>query len=441
MSHVPALNKTRILNIYNTAPPQGGRNRAIEEVRDSVNNTEVFNEYFPQLGGDADPAGVFTSAATLSNAIDVYNAYATSQDHTPPGGPPTGDNLFKVFETGDISLVEKQTVTSGLWQGGTATATTFYTASLLGATSASHIEIYKNDINSDSSAQVQFSVGYAHYGGSGSIGNTTKTTAGNRETAALYRQFANLLLPSGTSKFTFKNASTTSDDFYFVVFNRAAMREKIDPGNWELWLSGSNNFSTVTKLIDDSGATINPEVNVAGRVYNVVSGSIASGTAVVKTPAASEPAALGAAGLFYPDLGVVLLNPLWVKNADSGSTTLAPGGSTDTFDNDGRKLFNAISGSKYFAARREEQIDSKSYFCRALNTEYNFSANPTYETNDAQGNPGAFTVASFQGNPKSYITQVGLYDSGNNLIAVAKLSQPILKSFSREAVVKVKLDY
>lgn len=438
MAHVIALNKTQILNIYNSAPPAGGIAAAIRRVQELVNDPLVFEQYFPQIGGDGE--GAFSSAATLSNAIDVYNAYATS-DHsgTTTTTTTSGDNLFKVFQTGDISLVEKQTVTSGLWQGGAGTATTFYTASLLGATSASHIEVYKNDINSDSSAQVQFSVGYAHYNGSGSIGNTTKTTAGNRETAALYRQFANLLLPSGTSKFTFKNASTTSDDFYFVVFNRAAMREKIDPGNWELWLSGSN--ARPTKLIDDSGATTNPDVNVAGRVYNVVSGSIASGTAVVNTPAASEPAALGAAGLFYPDLGVVLLNPLWVKNSASGSTTLAPGGSTNTFDNDGRKLFNAIRSGSYFAARREEQIDSKSYFCRALNTEYNFSANPTYETNDAQGNPGAFTVASFQGNPKSYITQVGLYDSGDNLIAVAKLSQPILKSFSREAVVKVKLDY
>jgi hypothetical protein len=43
--------------------------------------------------------------------------------------------------------------------------------------------------------------------------------------------------------------------------------------------------------------------------------------------------------------------------------------------------------------------------------------------------------------PKVYITSIGLYDDSNNLVAVAKLSKPIQKSFDREVVVKVKLDY
>jgi hypothetical protein len=43
--------------------------------------------------------------------------------------------------------------------------------------------------------------------------------------------------------------------------------------------------------------------------------------------------------------------------------------------------------------------------------------------------------------PKVYLTTVGLYDDFQNLLAVAKLSQPIEKSFDREVVVKVKLDY
>ena len=64
---------------------------------------------------------------------------------------------------------------------------------------------------------------------------------------ANYRQFANVLLPPSTEKFTFTSAPSASEEFYFVAFNRARMREKIDPGNWELRL-GSHKF------IDDSGA-------------------------------------------------------------------------------------------------------------------------------------------------------------------------------------------
>ena len=46
-----------------------------------------------------------------------------------------------------------------------------------------------------------------------------------------------------------------------------------------------------------------------------------------------------------------------------------------------------------------------------------------------------------QNDPKVYVTTVGLYNDNNELLAVAKLSKPLLKSFSREAIIKVKLDF
>ena len=91
----------------------------------------------------------------------------------------------------------------------------------------------------------------------------------------------------------------------------------------------------------------------------------------------------------------------------------------------------------YFQARREEVISSQHYFCRVPNKEFNFSSNPTF-TSGSQGN---FTVPTFYRNPKSFITQVGLYNDNNELLAIAKLSKPLLKSYSREAIIKVKLDF
>ena len=46
-----------------------------------------------------------------------------------------------------------------------------------------------------------------------------------------------------------------------------------------------------------------------------------------------------------------------------------------------------------------------------------------------------------ESNPKVFITTVGLYSDSNELVAVAKLSQPISKDFSKEALIRVKLDY
>ena len=68
---------------------------------------------------------------------------------------------------------------------------------------------------------------------------------------------------------------------------------------------------------------------------------------------------------------------------------------------------------------------------------FNFSSNPTFSTSS----DGSFTIGTFFKNPKSYITQIGLYSDANELLAVAKLSKPLLKSFSREALIKIKLDF
>ena len=60
------------------------------------------------------------------------------------------------------------------------------------------------------------------------------------------------------------------------------------------------------RLIDDSGTTTNPESGIGGRVFNVVSGSISTGTSVIET----KPQIPGGYGLFYPDLGLIVLNPI-----------------------------------------------------------------------------------------------------------------------------------
>ena len=77
------------------------------------------------------------------------------------------------------------------------------------------------------------------------------------------------------------------------------------------------------------------------------------------------------------------------------------------------------------------------FFTRVKNAEYNFSNNPSYVT----GSDGDLGQSTFIGDPKTYITTVGLYNNDNELLAIAKLSKPILKSFSNEVLVKVKLDF
>ena len=337
---------------------------------------------------------------------------------------------FKLFNAeNDVVKNIKSTISSGIWSGGSGTLSAYYTQSAQSSSNgAYYYDIYKTSPATDSEAEIQFSITYGHVHGSGSLG-TVGAATGNRATAAIHAQLVNLLLGPNVDRFTYAG-DNTSDHFYAISLKRARMREKVDPGNWELHLDSGN--ANQVKLIDDSKATANPTSGIGGRVFNVVSGSIASGTAVTKTAAASQ--AGGGIGLFYPDTGLIVLNGNQVDSlvaditSDSGSNTL--GGNVPRF-------FDSIVQGAKFQARREERLSSTHFFCRAGNKEFNFSNNPTFFT----ASDGTFTQPTFFKDPKSYITTVGLFNDANELLAVAKLSQPVLKSYSREALIKVKLDF
>jgi hypothetical protein len=334
---------------------------------------------------------------------------------------------FKLFDTdNDVVKNIKSTISSGLWSGGVGTLTSFYTQSAQSASSGNYYsDVYKTDPASDSEAEIQFSITYGHINGSGSLG-TKGAATGNRASAAIHAQFVNMLLGPNVERFTYAG-DNTSDHFYAISFKRARMREKVDPGNWELQLSGS-----AMKLIDDSGATSNPSTGVGGRVFNVVSGSIASGTTSTKTAAKSQ--AGGGIGLFYPDVGLILLNGNQVDSLVGDITSVT---SSNTLGGNTQQFYISIINGAKFQARREERLSSTHFFCRAGNKEFNFSNNPTFFT----ASDGTFTQATFFKDPKTYITTVGLFNDSNELLAVAKLSQPVLKSYSREALIKVKLDF
>ena len=336
---------------------------------------------------------------------------------------------FKLFDaTNDVVKNIKSTISSGIWSGGSGTLAAYYTQSAQSSSLGDYYyDIYKTSPLTDSEAEVQFSITYGHLEGSGSLG-TVGAATGNRATAAIHAQLVNLLLGPNVDRFTYAG-DTSSKEFYAISLKRARMREKVDPGNWELWLDAGANL---VKLIDDSKATTNPSSGVGGRVFNVVSGSIQTGTAVTKTAAASQ--AGGGIGLFYPDVGLIVLNADQMDSLVADITTVT---TSNTVGANVPRFFDSIVQGAKFQARREERLSSTHFFCRAGNKEFNFSNNPTFFT----GSTGDFTNPTFFKDPKTYITTVGLYNNANELLAVAKLSQPVLKSYSREALIKVKLDF
>ena len=90
-----------------------------------------------------------------------------------------------------------------------------------------------------------------------------------------------------------------------------------------------------------------------------------------------------------------------------------------------------------YLARSAEIVSSAHYFLRLNNKEFNYSNNPSF----ASGSSGQLANADFENDPKVYVTTVGLYNDSNELLAVAKLSRPLEKSFSKEALLRVRLDF
>lgn len=395
----------------------------------------------PQLTQDQIDRLVEERAQSIANSI-VRAQAAQAQLARNSGRVYTRFNLAE-----DVIENQKSIVTRGLFSGQASMSLIF-----TGSTQTATQKQYYYECTDGSTSY--FSVAYGHRFGSGSDGDGTNNDSPTR---AIYSQYRLLLLEPGDTTFTFDatGANRSSDHIYVVNMNRSALKEKLDPGNWQLslaQLSGSffaNNVHTgsnvkisgskLITLIDDSGDTQESLKGNSGAVYNVVSGSIANGIHNSTAPHYY--------GLVYPDLGIIVLDANTLNlSASFNSVT----GSDINGDN-AFKLFTAISGafiqarSNYasnegfeaFNARNAETVTSTHYFVRVKNGEYNFSNNPTFTT----GSLGEFSQPTFIGDPRTYITTVGMYNDRQELLAVAKLSQAVQKSFEKEALIKVKLDF
>lgn len=345
---------------------------------------------------------------------------------------------------------ERVIETRGLWSNGTGELLTFFTSSLQSTSSREYYyEIWSSASLDCEDAQV-FSVAYGHYAGSGSLSQGGE--AGDTPSRAIYSQYRLICLDPNETLFTLGNStSETLYDFYAINFNRSKVGDKLDPGNFEICiaaLSGSGKVNSshtgsavqisgsnpvIIKLIDDSVDQSDSlgYNGIPSPVRNLVSGSLADG---VHNP--SNPHYYG---LVYADIGTVIISANSLNTSASFNTVT---GSNINGDNS-FKLFTSISGSATktfgFTARAVDVKQQDFYFVRISNNDYNYSTNPTYVNGSGTG---YLNNSRFANEPVTYITSIGLYDKpGGDLLAVAKLSQPLQKSFNSELSITVKLEY
>ena len=114
----------------------------------------------------------------------------------------------------------------------------------------------------------------------------------------------------------------------------------------------------------------------------------------------------------------------------------APLSTATSVQNNHLKLYNSIVAGNLFKLQSQETISSRYFFTRVKNGDFNYTTNPSII--DENGNLLYTTLIN---NPQTYVTTVGMYNDNNELLAVAKLSKPLTKDFTKEALIRIKLDY
>lgn len=341
---------------------------------------------------------------------------------------------FKRFESDDL-VISSDVVAAPLWSTQSPTLTTFFTSSQQPGSNSGqfYYNIYAEDVNlsANASADVQFAIAFAHKYGSGSL-LYNAAVDGKSPTSTIYGQYRTLVLGDEEKELVF--GDTAQDYFHVISIDRDRFKESLLPGSFNLNLTyiDKNANQNSLGLTDNSLDQTTQIYNDAGRVYQIVSGS--NGSSYSGTGYSANH---GSYGLFLPDIGTIILNTAALEATGTGAGGTGLGLETDLASNtqgdNNEYLFDALNS---IDLNSQETVPSQYIFTRIRNSEYNYSTNPSFITGS-----GDIRIDRMVNAPQTYITAVGMYNDNNELLAVAKLSKPLLKDFTKEALVRIKLDF
>jgi hypothetical protein len=303
---------------------------------------------------------------------------------------------------------------------------------------------YTNVYDTATTSSVQFAIAYGNAAGSGSLVYNLAVD-GYSPTSTIFGQWQDLVIGDENTNFTF--GAITSSEFYALTFERARYKDALFLGSLSLTLSGSGGQITLT---DNSAYVTSVQFTEAGRVFQLITGStgVRASITTPRNTADGYSANSGSYGWLLPDIGTILLNPKALgAPAVSGGIAFAYSGSATASAtpnvSPNQSLYSSLNlaltagSANDFYINAQESVTSDFIFVRPRSTEFNYSENPSF----ISGSTGEVLYPSFISNPQTYITTIGLYNDTNQLLAVAKLSRPLPKDFTKEALIRVKLDF
>ena len=241
-------------------------------------------------------------------------------------------------------------------------------------------------------------------------------------------QSGNLYLFDVSGSLNSATASSTIEDAIFINYSRLLTKDQIQPGYFSIQIGtgATASLASTSVTITDSHATSSDEITeyFGGQASYLKNGSGAN------------------VGQIFYDLGFVVLDADLVFT--SATTTLGFSGSAGTSSDDVVVSSSIQVYTEQFRRRiidlslqNTTEINSTIYFCRANANEFNFSSNPTYTDSNSKNR----TKTAQSDTPVTYITTVALADEVGDVLAVAKLSEPLQKDPSTEFTLRVRLDY
>jgi len=252
------------------------------------------------------------------------------------------------------------------------------------------------------------------------------------------------------------DTGTKIDEAYFLTFSRLLVKDEIKKGTFELKLginqdfdhggTGGGSVHNKRIIITDASSSNVYKVNSPAGEYGILyaTGSTANSGEVIHSTDYMP------CGLLYYQAGVAV-----ISGSVFGSYTLGNGllrgsqGPCELAANISGSGFNAITSSTIQTManglrnriynvqfNNTTELNSTIYFCRVNHNEFNYSTNPTYIS---ASQIVLKEVKSDQ--TTTFITTVGLYNANNELLAVAKTSEPLVKTPQDELTIRVRLDY
>ena len=279
-----------------------------------------------------------------------------------------------------------------------------------------------------------------------------------------YTQFAQVLLGFEDSNLNtvevFESDTDISDndnqmkEVFVIPFSRLVTKDQIKKGSFSITIGTGSHHSPFANLARDSRLKIqdlsaseqggtSPHVGGDYGVLYVSSGSNPFATELVPAghgaTAETQDDHLAVGAIFY-QAGIAVI---------TGSVFDDVSGSFLTTNGDEATFSDAMTGSAISAScdairhriadisfNNSTEINSTIYFCRLPVNKFNYSTNPTYTSGSKiQVKRTASDL------PIAYVSTIGLYNTRNELLAVAKLSEPLKKTPQNELTIRVRLDY